>query len=307
MSSIFGLDESNRLVHVEEVPRGLACQCRCVVCREPLVARQGEIREHHFAHQSNTEVCLSDHESLLHRFAKRCIVEANGLLVPMNPVVAQALGLQNPQSLEILMACQRIDEELTMGNVRPDLLVVTTGGVAVAVEIAYASFCDPAKQAEFKTMALPAVEIDLSAFTPEDFDPRQVKAAVIESLATKTWLWPTALPDLEPSIPAAVPAYTFLPEELIDLSGRWISIKSLPSGDIAMKAVRFDPDIVALVRSVARANDGYYQAAYKTWIIRKWRAAVAREFLRQYARDFRIGMLGPGNGDAGPLSLPGEV
>lgn len=307
MSSIFGLDEFNRLVHIEEVERGLACKCRCVICQEPLMARQGDIREHHFAHISSMEACQSDHESLLHRFAKRCIVEANGLVVPMNPVVGAALGIQNPQSLELLMSCQRIDEELTMGNIRPDLLVVTHGGVAVAVEIAYSSFCDLLKQQEFKALNLPAVEIDLSTFTPENFDSRLVKSAVIESLTTKTWLWPAVLADLEPSSSAVVPANPFLPEELIDVSGRWISVKSLPSGDITVKAVRFDPDIVSLVRSVARANDGHYQPKYKTWLIRKWRAPIAREHLRQYARDFRIGIVGTGDGNAEFSALASRV
>jgi len=48
----------------------------------------------------------------------------------------------------------------------------------------------------------------------------------------------------------------FLPEEIITVRGRWISIKKLPSGDIAIKAVRYDPDLVSLVRTVARRHFG---------------------------------------------------
>lgn len=287
MSSMFGLDESNRLVHVGEVERGLACLCRCVACDEPLIARQGEVREHHFAHASNTEACASDHESLLHRFAKQCIVEAGGLVVPMNPAVAAVLGSQYTGSLEILLSCQRIDEEVSIGNIRPDLLVATVDGVGVAVEIAYSSFCDVFKREEFKSLALPVVEIDLRAFAPDNFDPKLVRSAVVESVSAKTWLWPTDGPEV-PTVLAPAPAKPHLPEELIDISGRWISVKRLPSGDITVKAVRFDPDLVSVVKSVAKANYGKYQPQYKTWIIPRWRAPIAREALRQQSRDVRI-------------------
>lgn len=288
MQSIFGLDKSSRLVHVDEVERGLACECRCVICGDPLVARQGEVREHHFAHASNREACPTEHESLLHRYAKRVIVEAGGLIVPINQPVAVALGLPTTDSLQILMSCQRIDEEVTMGSIRPDLLVVTDQGIGVAIEIAYSSFCNVDKRMQFEALQLPVVEIDLSSFTPEAFDPRQVKSAVIELLDTKTWLWPTEMPvnqiPTNPSIPSR------LEEELIVISGRWISIKRLPSGDLTVKSVRFDPDLVSLVRSVARANHGKYQPSYKTWIIPRWRAPIAREQLRAAGKNMQIRM-----------------
>jgi competence protein CoiA len=92
MLSLFALHESNRFVHVSEVERGLACDCRCAVCGEPVIARQGELREHHFAHSSNAEPCASYYESDLHRFAKRVIIEARGLVVPVTPAASQALG-----------------------------------------------------------------------------------------------------------------------------------------------------------------------------------------------------------------------
>ena len=92
MSSLFGLDQSNRLLFVSEVPRGLACQCRCVVCNESLIARQGEVREHHFAHASGREPCDVSHESLLHRYAKQVIQAAGGWTVPVDRWVAEMLG-----------------------------------------------------------------------------------------------------------------------------------------------------------------------------------------------------------------------
>lgn len=49
----FGLDsDDERIVDVVDVPRGAKCGCVCPSCRTPLVARQGDEKEWHFAHIS---------------------------------------------------------------------------------------------------------------------------------------------------------------------------------------------------------------------------------------------------------------
>lgn len=49
----FGLDlTSKQLMDVGSVPRGNACGCICPSCKTPLVARQGNGNEWHFAHRS---------------------------------------------------------------------------------------------------------------------------------------------------------------------------------------------------------------------------------------------------------------
>lgn len=46
-------DAQGKMVHVDDVPRGLACGCVCPYCREKLLARHGDIKEHGFAHHSD--------------------------------------------------------------------------------------------------------------------------------------------------------------------------------------------------------------------------------------------------------------
>ena len=49
----FGLSlESNSLVDVQSVPRGKGCGCICPSCKTPLIAKQGGVKEWHFAHAS---------------------------------------------------------------------------------------------------------------------------------------------------------------------------------------------------------------------------------------------------------------
>jgi len=290
MLALFAVHSSNRFVHVTEVERGLACDCRCAVCGEAVIARQGDVRGHHFAHSSNGQPCASSYESDLHRFAKRVVIEAHGLVVPVNMAAARALGPGDDEGQRILLACTATGEEVVVGNRRPDLLAATTAGVSVAIEIAYSSFCDFQKRQDYEDMRLPALEIDLRVFTPTAFDVARVKHALLEDVACKSWLWPERVEAAEPSPeppapPPSVPApqRQFLPEEIIKVRGRWISVKELPSGDIAIKAVRYDPDVVSVVRTVARLHSGHYRGTYFSWVIPRFRAEAARAQLRAIA------------------------
>ena len=259
MSSLFGMDQSNRLVFVSDVPRGLACQCRCVVCDEPLIARQGTVREHHFAHASGREPCDVSHESLLHQYAKQVIVEEGGLVVPMTAAVAGALSVE------------------------------FSAGLTIAIEVAYSSFCDMLKIAHFEALDLPALEIDLGALTPEAFDPALVRAAVLDEIAAKVWLWPvaTATP-VSQTLPDEPPSKPRLPEEIITISGRWVSIREFQSGDIAVRVVSYDPDLVSMVKSIAKANSARYAPKYKSWNVPRWCAQVVRTQLRALAGEVSI-------------------
>ena len=240
MSSFFGLDQSSRLVFVGEVPRGLACQCRCVVCDEPLIARQGVVREHHFAHASGREPCDASHESLLHRYAKQVIQDAGGLMVPLNDLVVGALGMTPALLPTGRLVLPTVEVEKALGEVRPDLLGHTDLGVAVAIEVAYSSFCDVLKIEEFARLGLPVLEIDLRAFTPESFSPEAVKQAVLDAVAGKEWLWPrreesaTEPPAAPrpPHEPTGELPKARLPEEIVTISGRWVSIKEFESGAV---------------------------------------------------------------------------
>lgn len=298
MSSLFGLDLSGRFVFVSEVPRGLACQCRCVVCGEPLIARQGAVREHHFAHASGREPCDVSHESLLHRYAKQVIQEAGGLTVPLNEAVGAQLGLDGASAPAGQLVLPNIEVECSLQDLRPDLLGHTEAGAAVAIEVAYASFCDLVKVERFAALRLPALEIDLRAFTPEAFDPQAVRALVLQDLTSKAWLWPVPAAEAAPVLAlvsgppdeptAANPPRPRLPEEIVTISGRWVSIKEFPSGDIAVRVITYDPDVVSMVKTIAKANHGRYSPKWKSWNVPRWRAETVRAALREKSETVSI-------------------
>lgn len=65
------VDENDQVRFISDVPAGAACRCFCVACRSPLVARKGNIKAHHFAHEASQErpECLVGAMNLLRRFS----------------------------------------------------------------------------------------------------------------------------------------------------------------------------------------------------------------------------------------------
>jgi hypothetical protein len=51
----FAVDAQGVWRDVDDVPRGKACACYCADCRAELIARQGNVRVHHFAHSDRRE------------------------------------------------------------------------------------------------------------------------------------------------------------------------------------------------------------------------------------------------------------
>lgn len=71
----YALSAEGKLVHIDSVANGKACGCFCTYCGEPLQAKQGAKRKHHFSHLSGTQ-CEPAYESMLHLLAKEKIQEA---------------------------------------------------------------------------------------------------------------------------------------------------------------------------------------------------------------------------------------
>lgn len=81
------LDIDGHIRFISEVPRGAACGCTCPVCASPLIAKQGERNEWHFAHEAGQErpECAAGALNLLRRLAGEYLRSLPAL--PFEPVV----------------------------------------------------------------------------------------------------------------------------------------------------------------------------------------------------------------------------
>ena len=87
---LYGIDKTTRrLVFIDEVQNGLACNCVCPECGCDLEARNGgQIRMHTFAHYSDSKAhhkgglgntqktCSGSTETILHKAAKQVLEES---------------------------------------------------------------------------------------------------------------------------------------------------------------------------------------------------------------------------------------
>lgn len=171
-----------RRADVRDVENGLRCHCVCFECEQPVLARQGPKLRWHFAHHAPTN-CRPSPESELHFFAKSLLADKLWLWIP--PARANAGNQEKHISRRRKYAFSEVRVEKADGNVRPDLILVESGGKALHVEIFVRHRVDPTKLEKLKARGLSSVEIDLSHL---DWDDRSSWETAILETAPRAWL-----------------------------------------------------------------------------------------------------------------------
>ena len=161
-----------RIVGVDQVPSGLACECVCTQCEHPLVAAKGDVYRHHFRHHADGSTCGGGQETALHMLAKDIVMRAASIQLPDD-------DMRDITSAEL---------EPTLGDVRPDVLIHTPKG-DVAIEIAVEHRTGEVKTARLAAMNLAAVEIDISVYRGVLMSAEDARWAVY-STAARRWLRP---------------------------------------------------------------------------------------------------------------------
>ena len=190
----FGLRPSGRLVEVAEVERGLACNCRCPGCGEPLLAKKGAVNVQHFAHIAGSE-CSNGAETSLHHAAKQVV--ADKLWIQLPPLEVP-VSRKDPEcglfrdyrvfGVGDVWRFDRVEVEMAVGTVRPDA-VGFAGPDRHAVEILVTHRVDEEKQALLAGLQIPAIEVNLATLVGKVFTFKSLEAAVIESTENKRWLF----------------------------------------------------------------------------------------------------------------------
>jgi competence protein CoiA len=137
---------TGKLVKIETAIRGNNCDCICSICGEPLQARKGPQRDHHFKH-INSENCAG--ETLLHKLAKEILPAHNQILLP------DGKGWFEYTRVEI--------EQRVKGFIS-DVILYSKSGGKLYVEIAVTSFIQATKHSKIVKSEINTIEINLSDF-----------------------------------------------------------------------------------------------------------------------------------------------
>ena len=280
MTMSVALDETNHLISISQAERGLACNCFCFACGEPVLAKKGEKNEHHFAHISNKESCYINPESILHKFAKQVIIEAGGLILPPVPT-SEELDAK-------LWQFSQITPELRLGNIQPDLTAFL-GNETYFIEIAVTSFVDDVKLDKIKMFGNPTVELDLRELLKSDIEipSDEAKDFILNQLDHKRWLYPViesaqlvektsssnmqiiscektnanelSVSPSNETFNKSYDTFSFI------IRGMWVDVKAFESGMLAVKSVTYNHDIKEMLKAWSREGRGRFNDQYKTW------------------------------------------
>jgi hypothetical protein len=188
----FALNNEGRIVHVDEVPRGGDCGCRCPACDGPLIARQGEIRGWHFAHRQDAD-CETAVETSLHRAAKQLLHDEPGLMLPgllVSETWATPAGVRHSGAAMIEPCWIDFDQVLlepTVGLIRPDAIALQ-GSRTWIVEIRVHHAVDARKREIIASIGWPAFEIILDPLDCESWTPESLRRELVDRHDNKQWL-----------------------------------------------------------------------------------------------------------------------
>lgn len=175
---LYGLDADNRLIHIDRVPNGLACGCRCPGCGAPLVAKNnGETKASHFAHASGV-ACGGAHESELHLLAKEVIADAKAVMLPPYGNVYGG-GRMQFDSVEV-------EERNDLSSLQPDLCGVV-GDRRLWIEIMVTHAIGPEKRTLIRERGIACVEVNLSPFIGRQVTRQELQAFLLEDKAMREW------------------------------------------------------------------------------------------------------------------------
>lgn len=277
----FAMDKDDRIRSVDEVARGLGCECVCPTCGDKVIARQGEVREWHFAHVSVSD-CEHAAEGALHRAAKQLLVESGGMTIPEARVPANVTlpdgrtGYGEAFRPEAWIDFQQAEAEKAFGEIRPDVTAMTDGKM-LFIEVAVTHFVDAEKRAVLAKLQIPTIEIDLSGLFQTRWDWNLLHEVVIENAVYKSWghIIDSVVLQKEAhdaAVCAALDKPLHIPEASQPnctrtrflIRQRIIDVIERPFG-VAIWSP-YDPEMNSFIKLLMKAVGGRWQPKFKNWL-----------------------------------------
>jgi len=183
------------LVHISDVPSGLACGCVCPGCGGQMVANKGLIKIHYFSHAGGSE-CAGGLETTLHRAAKKILFKERRMVLPelkLRIEVVDANGRKHEvreRALDVQsVVFDEVTEEEWLGNITPDL-VCKFGGRTLLVEVAVTHFINEIKAEKIRARNIDCIEIDLGHLhhRQSGWNWHSLRNALVDGVEHKTWI-----------------------------------------------------------------------------------------------------------------------
>ena len=186
---------NGEITNISEAKNGLKCACTCPACGGTLIAKQGKLLEHHFAHASGDE-CQHAVETALHLVAKDILTVRKEFVLPAIKIPSvytrpHSKSYMDEHSPEL--APQRrysigsVAVEQRLGSIIPDV-IVGINGRELLVEVTVTHGIDRDKLSKIRDLGLSCLEIDLSD-TDRGLTREELEKIIVDGIAHKRWLY----------------------------------------------------------------------------------------------------------------------
>lgn len=162
----YGVRPNGRFVDPTSVERGLACNCICLSCLLPLLAKQEGIRVHHFSHPGDHN-CRNGHLVALLAAAKQVLQDARLIQIPAMQVSVThrpPYGLPCEATRVLASACWQFESvtlDYHIGEAHADGYGIRTDGLAGVVDFRITSKTNAALRDAALAADIAAVEVNL--------------------------------------------------------------------------------------------------------------------------------------------------
>ncbi len=177
----------NRLVSINEVERGLNCNCICPyeLCNEPLEACKGIVRTPYFRHKSKKN-CLGAFESQLHLLCKKIIVDNKSVCIPEYKKGSLFFTSE-------IVKFDSVQSEVIIGGRKPDVIGIYTDSKGneqkLWIEIRYTHAVDECKTRYIKESNVNCLEIDVRQFLKDEtIDKEKLSVFLLKEPLNREWI-----------------------------------------------------------------------------------------------------------------------
>lgn len=155
-------DVNGKLVHVDNVSNGLECNCICPHCKEKLLARHGDIREHGFAHHSdirgaNLDIC---YKVILYKLAEQILQTKKRIHAPSYYGIFKETDIEFTNV--IIDGCYEREDK------QPDVIATTKEGQQYLIEFIFEHKVQHKREIDYHNLS--CLEIDLFGQTLESLN-----------------------------------------------------------------------------------------------------------------------------------------
>lgn len=170
----YALNEFGKMVCIDSVDRGLACNCSCPKCNERLIARLGKgSRQPHFSHQKESN-CHGSYMTALHMLAEQIIRDEKAVMAPAYKDIPK-----HRFSFKYVEVEQRTERK----DLQPDLVGITEDDKRWHIEIRNTHEIDEIKINKIREFKITCLEIDVREQTLEN-----LKSFLLESTEKREWI-----------------------------------------------------------------------------------------------------------------------